>query len=67
MIGIFYDVLNYEKFYYVAEEVEIKKGIRKFTRLSGIHKDRKEAEKLLKLILKDMKKQPKSDGQTEVK
>lgn len=66
MIGIFYDVLDFEKFYYVAEEVEIKKGIRKFTRLSGIHKDKKEAEKLLKLILKDMKKHLKSDEKTEV-
>ena len=53
MIKIFYDILNGSKKYYVAEEVEYERGLRKLTRLSGQYKFESEAEAALKKILKD--------------
>lgn len=53
MIDIFYDIIGGEEIYYVAEETEVKKGIKIFNRLCGNHRNRKEAENILKAILKE--------------
>ena len=53
MIKIYEDILNWVPYYYVVDEIEVRKGVKKFERLCGLHKDRKEAEAIMKDILKN--------------
>ncbi len=52
MISIFYDIIAGNEVYYIADEVEVEKGIKTLYRLTGQIRTRKEAEARLKEILK---------------
>lgn len=65
MIGIFHNIIAGEPKYYVAEETETENGRRIFTRLSGSYDTKEGAQRRLKIILRERKKNGFYDRQGE--